>query len=402
MISAAVREQVAMLASPSTKYGSDAKAVLDQLMATGRYLADVKHDGVRALAYVEDGKAWIRNRNDVDISHRYPEIIEALEDTFPAGEWVLDGEMLCFADGKPTFKAIATRDAQSNRTKIAALAKASPATYMAFDILWHGGHDVRGLPLQARGTLLANTFRPLEGNTRLACSSMSDDGETMWAFVEQHSLEGLILKEKDGTYVGRRAPGWVKVKPVRRISAIVTGVQEGKGSREGKIGALVLSLFDPPTTDTPHVLTAVENLTQGDLVDLENDKYADPVEKQNDEHSSHRFYEFEYARVYTVQRETPECTVVQFEESTVGFPVGHQVPVHKGTWTPCGKVGTGMKGKDLDELMAALTESTANGEFLVVDVEYQELTSDGQLRFPSYRGIRMDVSYDQCGTSQLA
>lgn len=75
-------------------------------------------------------------------------------------------------------------------------------------------------------------------------------------------------------------------------------------------------------------LTAVENLQEDDLVDLEGDPVADAATDDAD-YDGHRIgFEFEYQRVTGVEVETPDCTVVTFEGFAVGFPPDHLLKVY--------------------------------------------------------------------------
>ena len=65
----------------------------------------------------------------------------------------------------------------------------------------------------------------------------------------------------------------------------------------------------------------VTELREGDHVDLQGDRYADPD-------AEHPEYEFDYAVVDTLQWEGPGCLVVHFESTdSVGFPPTHNVRV---------------------------------------------------------------------------
>lgn len=313
MIAADLLRTGTMLATAS----KDPDSLVSQMaQEQGRWTFDIKWDGVRCLAYVQDGVVTLRNRNGVDITHRYPEVCEHLAAVYPRGEKVFDGELLCFdpVTGRPEFARIAKRDAQSHPGKITSLARSHPATFMAFDFLWDAGNDLRRTALAGRHTLLQVEARLFPEDPRLMVSQWSDDGPTLWTFVNQFGMEGLIAKAKAGTYRGGRDPGWIKLKRTHRVTAIVTGYENGKGARDGKVGALFISLLNDA----------------GELV-------------------------------------------------------------------PIGKVGTGLRANDHAPLLAVLN---AGQEFLI-EVEYQEATPDGQLRFPSYKGVRSDVTRADCTTAQL-
>jgi hypothetical protein len=71
--------------------------------------------------------------------------------------------------------------------------------------------------------------------------------------------------------------------------------------------------------DTTYRPTRLDDLKEGDLVDLEGDTFADP--------DGNSQFEYEYQRVSSVERETDECTVVYFDDAVVGFPTDHQLKV---------------------------------------------------------------------------
>ena len=170
-----------------------------------------------------------------------------LSSKYPTGQRVFDGELLNFNPdtGKPEFARAAKRDAQSHSMKIKLLASTMPATYMAFDMLWFDGDDLRDTALAGRLELLkAEAAAVFANHPQLMVSQWSDDGTLLWKFVCDFGMEGLIAKDKAGLYRGRRDPGWLKLKKLHRATCIVTGYEGGKGARKGKVGAMFLSLLD--------------------------------------------------------------------------------------------------------------------------------------------------------------
>jgi bifunctional non-homologous end joining protein LigD len=68
------------------------------------WLFDLKLDGIRAVATVRRGQVTLQSRNET-ISSRYPEIVTALQEKFPAGDVVLDGEFVVIGeDGYPSWE----------------------------------------------------------------------------------------------------------------------------------------------------------------------------------------------------------------------------------------------------------------------------------------------------------
>lgn len=68
----------------------------------------------------------------------------------------------------------------------------------------------------------------------------------------------------------------------------------------------------------------VQDLLEGDMVDLEDDPYADAPGCEDCE-STHDLFKYEFAVVFTVEKETPECVAVGFDHDVVGFPTNHEL-----------------------------------------------------------------------------
>ena len=99
--------------------------------STPDYLFEIKWDGERAIAFVENGKiVRLQNRRLQDVSTRYPEIIGS---SIEAKEAILDGEIVFLdRDGKPSFSKLAQRSHVQDPFKIRLLSKAMPVTYVTF------------------------------------------------------------------------------------------------------------------------------------------------------------------------------------------------------------------------------------------------------------------------------
>jgi bifunctional non-homologous end joining protein LigD len=68
-----------------------------------------------------------------------------------------------------------------------------------------------------------------------------------------------------------------------------------------------------------------------------------------------------------------------------------------GTPQPIGKVGSGFT----DDMLQLLTERLRAGGDVIVDVTYQEVSPNGQLRFPVFTALRLDLTRADCTTRQL-
>ena len=228
-----------MLAMPHSHLGATAEEALE--VAKGS-LFEVKWDGVRCLAHVHDGGVILRNRRHVDITDRYPDVARALVEALPEGTHTFDGEIVAFGeDGLPSFDLLARRDRLTKPEKIRATMAKIPACFILFDVLMDRGQDLRPVPLIGRRVVLDDISTTLDTSPHLRIGPATYDGPTIWKFVSDRKMEGLIAKAIDAPYTAGRSGAWVKLKLSSTSSLIVTGYEEGSGRAEGMVGALYLS-----------------------------------------------------------------------------------------------------------------------------------------------------------------
>src|SRR5229473_7233260 len=106
-----------MLAKPGVPFDSQ------------EHLFELKWDGTRVLAFIEQGGYRLVNRHRVDVTDRYPEL--GFLANLPAGI-VLDGEIVVLRQGKPDFGLLLSRNQARASLKIQSLARTFPATYIVF------------------------------------------------------------------------------------------------------------------------------------------------------------------------------------------------------------------------------------------------------------------------------
>jgi bifunctional non-homologous end joining protein LigD len=204
---------------------------------------ELKWDGIRALALVQDGalRLWTRNGNEV--TPRYPELAP-LGGALDGHDAFLDGEIVTFDDaGRPSFELLQRRMHVTGTPDIERLAHEVPVVYVAFDLLWMDGHLTTALPYEDRRRLLTGLVP--EGPTWRVPSHELGDGTSTVAISKQFSLEGVVAKRVDSVYEpGRRSSAWVKVKNHLRQEFVVGGWAAGKGARSTTFGALLVGYYD--------------------------------------------------------------------------------------------------------------------------------------------------------------
>ncbi|MFM9844757.1 MAG: cisplatin damage response ATP-dependent DNA ligase [Dongiaceae bacterium] len=198
----------------------------------GDYLAEWKWDGIRVQALSRpSGERRLFSRTGDDIGRAFPDLLEQL--SFDA---VIDGELLV---GKP--EAVAPfNDLQqrlNRKTVTARMTQEYPAFLRAYDILFEGGEDLRGLPFaERRQRLEAWHGRALPAGVDLSPLVPFARWEELAALRDNAraaGIEGLMLKRRDSSYVAGRPRGpWFKWKRgALTADLVLMYAQRGHGKR---------------------------------------------------------------------------------------------------------------------------------------------------------------------------
>jgi bifunctional non-homologous end joining protein LigD len=229
-----------MLATASTEIVADIPTYLAGLGS--QWVSEIKFDGVRALLFIENGTVTLINRAGRDVTHRYPDVVAGVSSQFDLSkELVLDGELLVFDNGRPSWPLTAKRDAQSKTEKIRQYSISYPAVLMAFDCLWANGADLRQQPYTVRAAKMEASIT-LRGVVQKSLSSMNV--KAMFEMVKSQNLEGIIVKDVNSPYLHKRTKTWIKVKQMSTVSVFVTKVEPGKGARSTTFGALHIAVLE--------------------------------------------------------------------------------------------------------------------------------------------------------------
>ncbi|WP_249044634.1 non-homologous end-joining DNA ligase [Crossiella equi] len=201
---------------------------------------EFKWDGVRALARVDGGRVSLSARFGADLTTTYPEL-KGLGEVLGSTQVLLDGEIVAFDGGRPSFAALQRRMHVTNPSAVRRLAAELPVHYLIFDLLHLDGHSCLDLRLAERRRLLEELA--LTGPRWLTPPAYPGVGAAVLRAARDAGLEGVVAKRLDGRYhPGRRSPDWVKVTGVRTQEVVIGGWRGGQGRREGLVGSLVLGV----------------------------------------------------------------------------------------------------------------------------------------------------------------
>jgi bifunctional non-homologous end joining protein LigD len=203
------------------------------------WLFEIKWDGFRALCTVDaGGNVGLRSRNDKDLLVKFPELA-TLGEAFESLPIIVDGEIVSLDErGHSSFQRLQNR-IESARPK--PRSGEGTMTYVAFDLLFADGRDLREEPLEERKRRLESLIVP--GHGAMYSKHVVGRGKDLYALAKREHLEGIIGKRRDSTYQARRSRDWVKVKATREQEFVVGGWTEPRGSRSA-FGALLLGVYD--------------------------------------------------------------------------------------------------------------------------------------------------------------
>jgi bifunctional non-homologous end joining protein LigD len=210
---------------------------LDVLPGGAGWAFEFKWDGVRALLDVSEHGVRILSRNGNEVGAAYPELITLAADI---GDALLDGEIVAFDRGRPSFELLQARMHVRGTGQARRLARTTPVTFIAFDLLRRFGVDLTGRPYVERRATLDRLADEHEGWTQ---SPYFDDGAATLAAAAEHGLEGVLGKRLASSYrPGTRSPDWVKLRFVRSGDFAVVG-WEAAAERPEELSSLVLACW---------------------------------------------------------------------------------------------------------------------------------------------------------------
>jgi ATP-dependent DNA ligase len=217
-------------------------AKLADRIPDGAFLYEPKWDGFRAIVFRSAGDVFIQSRDLRPLDRYFPELHEALLERLPSG-CVVDGEIVIATPRGLDFDALQMR-LHPAASRVAKLAKETPAGFVAFDLLAAGGADLRGAPQRERRVRLESMLADVRPPVYLTPSTRDRTVAEEWlSRFEGAGLDGVIVKPEDGIYeAGRRA--MIKVKHARTADCAVAGFRWHKNGRDVLVGSLLLGLYD--------------------------------------------------------------------------------------------------------------------------------------------------------------
>jgi bifunctional non-homologous end joining protein LigD len=214
--------------------------LIDRPFSDPEWIFETKWDGVRAICFITKGTARFVSRNQIDMTHQYPELANIAEHVGGSNA-ILDGEVVALDErGVSRFQLLQRRLGRKNEGEIRKLAAKTRIAYYAFDLLYLDGYDLTRCSLIDRKNTLEKVLEPAK-NVRYS-DHIIGAGEQLYEELAKVPLEGMIAKRAASTYLQRRSADWLKVKTVQQIEVVIGGYTQPRKSRE-YFGAIVVGLY---------------------------------------------------------------------------------------------------------------------------------------------------------------
>lgn len=197
-----------------------------------KWIFEIKYDGYRALALMENGNVNLISRNNISFNKLFSPIVLELKKINLTV--ILDGEVVVEdKKGNSDFQLLQN---YQNTGK-------GDLKYYVFDILNLNGEDTKSLTLLERKELLKLLIQKFKLPHIIYSEHISEKGKSFYKIAVKHNLEGIIAKRSTSQYhSGKRSKEWLKIKIIQEEEAIIAGITAPKGSRK-YFGSLLLGAF---------------------------------------------------------------------------------------------------------------------------------------------------------------
>ncbi len=198
------------------------------------WLFEIKWDGFRVQAVVDDGKVRMLTRNLNDAAAYFPRLLGAPGRWLEASQAIIDGEVVAIdEEGRPDFSLLQTKLGDK---------EASGLLYQAFDLLYLDGRSLLNVPLEDRKRLLRSVLKD-HPRVRFA-SHVVRDGKAFFEAAGAMGVEGMVAKLRRSRYEpGRRSASWLKIKIRPEQELVVGGWTPGSGNARD-LGAMAVGVYE--------------------------------------------------------------------------------------------------------------------------------------------------------------
>ena len=210
-------------------------ATLGRSPPTGdRWLHEIKFDGYRLQAHIENGKVTLWTRGGLDWTKKFGGGVQEAFRNLPVRAALIDGELVVEnASGVAEFSLLQADLSEGRFDRFA---------YYAFDCLHLDGWDLREIALIRRKEILSQLIGTDGGSIRYS-SHFVEDGKLVLQRACALGLEGIVSKASHSVYLSGRGRSWVKCKCSAQQEFVIAGYVPSSTGRKA-VGSLVLGVYD--------------------------------------------------------------------------------------------------------------------------------------------------------------
>ena len=219
--------------------------VADEVPRDGDFLFEPKWDGFRAIVFRSKDEVYIQSRDLRPLDRYFPDLHAVFLEQLPSGA-VVDGEIVMPTKHGLDFGGLQMR-LHPAASRVEKLARATPAAFVAFDLLAVDGKSLLDVPQGERRVQLEKLFKKIRRPLYLTPMTRDRERAVDWLKrFEGAGLDGVIAKPASATYQpGKRA--MFKIKHVRSADCVVAGFRWHKSGKD-TLGSLLLGLYDDEGT----------------------------------------------------------------------------------------------------------------------------------------------------------
>ncbi|MET4846361.1 non-homologous end-joining DNA ligase [Bradyrhizobium japonicum] len=195
-------------------------ASIDRVPSGERWIHEIKFDGYRVQVHLANEAVKVFTRRGHDWTNRFRKVANDAWH-LKASAAIIDGEIVVpAADGTTDFSVL-QNELKGASTKI---------VFVAFDLLYLNGRDLRKVPLLQRKAALKKI---ITGSDVQFSESFEIDGREMFTHACKVGLEGVVSKVRDSVYASGRGNNWVKKTCDQRETLTIAGFALDDGKWDG-------------------------------------------------------------------------------------------------------------------------------------------------------------------------
>jgi bifunctional non-homologous end joining protein LigD len=247
-----------IIKNPFSNTGVQLAKLVNKVPDGDDWIYELKYDGYRIMAFVENNKVRLITRNGNDYTKRFYDIASVLIDWAAGRAMVLDGEIaVTDPSGKTDFQAL------QNYMKNP---KGQNLVYIVFDLLALDGIDFREQPLIDRKEKLETLMKDAPKSLYYS-RYVKGNGEKSFVVACESNMEGIIGKKANSIYSGTRNGDWIKLKCDKRQEFVIGGYTLSDKKNSG-VSSLLLGVYD--SENLVYVGRAGTGISERDMKMLEN------------------------------------------------------------------------------------------------------------------------------------